>query len=204
MVLQQRLIFVPSRQWYVLRAMPTSASRLSALTCGSPPAFLTGIVFSRLVRLSGSAPGSFPTSSADPFMIASLISIARHSARNRSRSASYAAISPRRTSGSVCGAPALRSGSSFATAVPFRSPSSCRLRFLTTEESTPRPAAACRDVISPDATLSTASRLGPSGTGPRLTRCSPGASSSIHAAGSALLGYPNRRIVRFARRPCVR
>ena len=65
MVLQQRLIFVPSRQWYVLRAMPTSASRLSALTCGSSPAFLTGIVFSRLVRLSGSAPGSFPTSSAD-------------------------------------------------------------------------------------------------------------------------------------------
>ena len=120
-VLQQRLIFVPSRQWYVLRAMPT-----------------------------------------------------------------------------------LRSGSSFATAVPFRSPSSCRLRFLTTEESTPRPAAACRDVISPDATLSTASRLGPSGTGQRLTRRSPGASSSIHAAGSALLGYPNRRIVRFARRPCVR
>ena len=120
-VLQQRLIFVPSRQWYVLRAMPT-----------------------------------------------------------------------------------LRSGSSFATAVPFLSPSSCRLRFLTTEESTPRPAAACRDVISPDATLSTASRLGPSGTGPRLTRRSPGASSSIHAAGSALLGYPNRCIVRLARRPCVR
>ena len=65
MVLQQRLIFVPNRQWYVLRAMPTSASRLSALTCGSSPAFLTGIVFSRFVRLSGSAPGSFPTSSAD-------------------------------------------------------------------------------------------------------------------------------------------
>lgn len=79
-------------------------------------------------------------------MIASLISIARYSAHNRSRSAFNAEISPRSASGSVCGAASSRSGSPFATAAPFVSPSNCRLRFLTTDESTPSSSAASRDV----------------------------------------------------------
>ena len=79
-------------------------------------------------------------------MIASLISIARYSARNRSRSAFNAEISPCSASGSVCGAASSRSGSPFATAAPFVSPSNCRLRFLTTDESTPSSSAASRDV----------------------------------------------------------
>lgn len=94
--------------------MPTMGKRLLAVTPSVSLTVLTRIVFSRLVRFSGSAPGSFPNSSNVPFRIAIWMS----SSRSVRRLASIPASSPSRR---ACISASLRSIDATASARPATS-----------------------------------------------------------------------------------
>lgn len=68
--------------------MPTTGSRLLAVTPSFSLVCLTRMAFSRLAGFSGTAPGSFPNSSITPFRIAISMSSSLFSRRCRSTSAS--------------------------------------------------------------------------------------------------------------------
>lgn len=68
--------------------MPTTGSRLLAVTPSFSLVCLTRMPFSRLAGFSGTAPGSFPNSSITPFRIAISMSSSLFSRRCRSTSAS--------------------------------------------------------------------------------------------------------------------
>ena len=211
--------------------MPTTGSRLLAVTPSFSLVCLTRMAFSRLAGFSGTAPGSFPNSSNAPFRIAISMSSSLFSRRCRSTSASnssrrawssatFLSIDANASAGPAAsdafGATVgLTDGSLDSTTVLlFPDPdtvassdfaSICRFHSRTVAPRTPSSAAASCDFNRPDATATTASRFSSSGTGPCLSLRWPGASSSIHAMSSSLLfGYPSIRMVRLSRLPYSR
>ena len=120
--------------------MPTTGSRLLAVTPSFSLVCLTRIVFSRLAGFSGTAPGSFPNSSNAPFRIAISMSSSLFSSAATASASPAASRGPAAAGGMAAGvegstlvfpSPAVGGFSPgvFVTCVSLDPSSICRFQF---------------------------------------------------------------------------